>query len=74
MAAPICEVDGCDGVRHGQTRLCSAHRQRVARHGDVLAHVPLSSLPNLKAAAAEEVERLAFAPAPAEGHGLLWLV
>jgi hypothetical protein len=40
MGSLICSVEGCDkpGRRHG---MCVAHWERVKRHGDPLAHVPV---------------------------------
>lgn len=39
----ICRVAGCDLVAKPQKTLCSGHYQRKARHGDVLAHIPIAS-------------------------------
>lgn len=39
----ICRVDGCDLLAKPQKTLCTGHYLRKARHGDVLADVPLAS-------------------------------
>lgn len=71
-----CDADGCPRTAY---RYCQTHRTRLRKYGDPLAHVPIGAKHSvLREAAAEfrrtEVERVAMAPAPAVGRGLLWLV
>lgn len=37
----VCVVDNCDRASSG--RYCSAHQQRVTKHGDPMAHVPIQA-------------------------------
>lgn len=42
--SPLCEVLDCNRDRYART-WCQAHYDRIARYGDVRAHVPLRELP-----------------------------
>lgn len=75
MANEVCEVAGCSRERQAG-RLCWTHDRRRRVHGTVLADVPVRTYVRRLPVAPDmtEAARVALAPAPAEGHGFLWLI
>ena len=43
MPNRTCRIDGCDRPAARTYLMCSAHRARWLRHGDVMAHVPIKT-------------------------------